>query len=366
MTQWLEGESMVSEPVPGRPGEPGAGRFAEPSGRGRPTIRDIARSAGVSPTAVSFALNGRPGVAEPTRQRILATADALGWSPNAAARALSESRASSVGLVIARPEDAYSAERFHFGFLVGVQTALQANDLALVLQLAPDIETESRIHRQWWAQRRVDGVIVLDPRADDPRPELIRSLGIPAVLAGGRADGLAGVHTDDEAAMALVVDHLIERGYHRIAYVGGPPELSHVQRRAGALATSLRGRVIEAISAGGAEPTEAAGRIETERLLAADEPPDAVVYDNEVLALGGLAALTAAGRRVGSEVGIVSLEDSPLCRMAVPPVTALQRDPSRLGSLCADLLAAALRGASVDEPTAPLPDLMPRASTAGP
>lgn len=87
----------------------------------RPTIADIARTAGVSSTAVSFALNGRPGVAEPTREKIMAIARDMGWTPNSAARALSTSRVNAIGLIITSPYAELARDTFFLQLIAGVE-----------------------------------------------------------------------------------------------------------------------------------------------------------------------------------------------------------------------------------------------------
>src|SRR5215472_6804069 len=92
-----------------------------PASRRRPTIDDVARRAGVSPALVSFAVNGRPGVAEETRTRILETANELGWRPSASARALTQARTRTIGLVLARAVDQLELDSFFVRFLSGVE-----------------------------------------------------------------------------------------------------------------------------------------------------------------------------------------------------------------------------------------------------
>ena len=101
----------------------------------RATISDIARLAGVSKGAVSYALNGRPGVSDDTRDRILAIADELGWYPNRAARALSAARADACGLLLARPAKTLALEPFFMEFIAGVESELSARSVALTIQL---------------------------------------------------------------------------------------------------------------------------------------------------------------------------------------------------------------------------------------
>src|SRR5690625_1171294 len=100
----------------------------------RPTIVDIARSAGVSKGAVSCALNGRPGVSDTTRSRILQIAGQLGWAPSSAARALSDGRAGAIGLIIDRPALVLGTETFFMRFLAGIQEELADGGTALMLQ----------------------------------------------------------------------------------------------------------------------------------------------------------------------------------------------------------------------------------------
>src|SRR3954470_3748193 len=116
-------------------------------GRRRATIADVARAAGVSPAAVSFAINGRPGVSLETRERILAAASELGWRPSASARALTEARSRSIGLVLARNTAQLELDAFFVRFLSGVERTLAEADYALLLQLVPT-ETELGLGRK--------------------------------------------------------------------------------------------------------------------------------------------------------------------------------------------------------------------------
>ncbi|HET8951224.1 MAG TPA: LacI family DNA-binding transcriptional regulator, partial [Solirubrobacteraceae bacterium] len=95
----------------------------------------MARRAGVSSAAVSFAMNGRRGVGEATRARILEAADALGWSPSAPARALSRARAGAIGLLLARPVDSLEVDPFFLRFLAGIERGLARTDHALLLRV---------------------------------------------------------------------------------------------------------------------------------------------------------------------------------------------------------------------------------------
>src|ERR1700761_5687443 len=135
----------------------------------RPTISDIAQRAGVTKAAVSFALNGRPGVSPATRERIVAIAAELGFQPSSAARALTAGQAGAFGLVLSRPARTPRLESPGLTVVSGIQAELAGRPATLLFTLAEDVAAETALHRQWWAQRRVDGVFVLDPQAADPR-----------------------------------------------------------------------------------------------------------------------------------------------------------------------------------------------------
>src|SRR5918996_4370156 len=102
--------------------------MATPRRTKRPTIADVARRAGVSEGAVSFAVNDRPGVSPETRERILRAAEELGWRPSAPARALTQARAGAIGLVLVRQSDHLELDDFFVRFLAGVERTLMAHD----------------------------------------------------------------------------------------------------------------------------------------------------------------------------------------------------------------------------------------------
>lgn len=331
----------------------------------RPTMKDIADAAGVSRGAASFALNDRPGVSEETRARVKRVAKEMGWTPSPAALALSSRRARAVGLVIARPADSFASEGFFLRFISGVESVLQPLGLALVLQIVPDLEAELAVCRQWWAEGRVDGLLLVDPRPEDPRPELLAEVGLPGVVVGGsmRPPLLSGLATDDEGPMRAIVEHLAGQGHRRLAYVIGFGELNHTQDRSRSLRSAAEEIGVEVVESGVTGFTEDAGFRETEVLVGEDRRPTAIIYDNEILALGGLAAVHSLGLKSPDDVALVSCEDSPVCRVVQPPITALVRDPAALGVRATELLLDLVNGGEPTETREDTPQLVVRGSS---
>jgi DNA-binding LacI/PurR family transcriptional regulator len=334
----------------------------------RPTIADIARRAGVSKGAVSYALNGQAGVSEATRSRIRAIAEELGWSPNTAARALSGAAAYAVGLALCRPARVLGIEPFFMELISGLESELSARSYALTLQVVADPPSEVEVYRRWWAERRVDGVIIVDLRLDDPRVPELEKLGLPAVAIGDPrgAGNLSGIWADDAGALTDVVEYLVALGHRQIARVTGLPELLHTKIRNEAFVAACTRAGIGEQQMVQADYTGATAARITRRLLSSRTPPTAILYDNDVMAVAGLAVAQEMSRSVPGDVSIVAWDDSPLCQLVHPPLTALNRDIAAYGAHAARLLLSLIEGVPTDDFQDETPRLVPRGSTAPP
>jgi DNA-binding LacI/PurR family transcriptional regulator len=334
----------------------------------RPTIADIARRAGVSKGAVSYALNGQAGVSEATRSRIRAIAEELGWSPNSAARALSGAAAYAVGLAICRPARVLGIEPFFMELISGLEAELSARSYALTLQVVADVGAELEVYRRWWAERRVDGVILVDLRMNDERVPELEKLGLPAVAIGDPrgTGGLTGVWSDDASALTDVVQYLVALGHERLARVTGLSDLLHTRIRNEAFtAACAHAGLVDPVVVPADYTGTTAARI-TRRLLSSRPRPTAIIYDNDVMAVAGLAVAQEMNRQVPGDLSIVAWDDSPLCQLVHPPLTAVSRDIPAYGAHAARHLLALIAGEPADDFQDETPKLVPRGSTGAP
>ncbi len=332
----------------------------------RPTIADIAKRAGVSIGAVSYALNGLPGVSSQTRQRILDLADEIGWRPNISARALSVSRAHAIGLVIARTTRTLGVEPFFMRFIAGLEAELSAARTALLLQVVQDHPTANEAIRLWWAERRIDGLIVTDLWRDDERIPLIEQLKIPAVLVGRpRTDSSApAVWSDDGDAVVAAVDHLIQLGHRRIARVAGLSVLDHTQVRTEAFTAAMTRHGLPNAEVLITDYSGEQGAEATRALLGRPMAPTAIVFDNDLMAVAALGVAREMRVPVPAELSIIAGDDSQLCSLAHPTLTALSRDISGYGAHAARTLLKTIAGQRPGSHQDPAAHLVARGSTA--
>ncbi|GHD03118.1 LacI family transcriptional regulator [Streptomyces violarus] len=335
----------------------------------RVTIKDVAAHAGVSKGAVSLAFNHKPGLSEATRDRIFQAARELGWAPNLTARTLAGSRVDVVGLAVCRPARVLGLEPWYMEFVSGVESVLAEHSCSLLLRLVRNMDEEIGVQESWWRGRQIGGSILVDFRADDPRVGLAERLGLPVVAVGhpSLTGGLTSVWTDDATAVTEAVRYLAALGHRRIARVGGTAALGHTTIRTAAFdeaAGALAGAWQVATDFSGD-----AGARATRSLLTASAPdrPTAIVYDNDIMAVAGLSVAAEMGLRVPDDVSLLAWDDSQLCRLTHPTLSAMSHDVHGFGAEVARTLFGVItgEGAAGSHPV-PTPVLTPRGSTAPP
>jgi DNA-binding LacI/PurR family transcriptional regulator len=334
----------------------------------RPTIADIAKRAGVSKGAVSFALNGQAGVSASTRQRVLDIAEEIGWAPNSVARTLSGAASNTIGMALPRPARVLGVEPFFMELISGVEAELSARSYALTLQVVADQAAEVALYRRWGAERRVDGVLVCDLRVDDPRIPVLEELGLPTVVIGSStgAGSLISVGTDDRAAVREAVEYLVTLGHRQIARVAGLPGLLHTAIRSAAFDQECARLEIVTPRTISTDYSGEDGARATRRLLSSPERPTAIIYDNDVMAIAGLAVAHEMGFVVPDDVSLVAWDDSMLCQLVHPALTAMSRDVPGYGSHAARELLTVIAGDRPGSTAEWVAHLIPRGSTAAP
>jgi len=267
----------------------------------------------------------------------------------------------AVGLVLARPARLLGVEPVFMEFIAGIEERLAERDLSVLLHVVADHDAEIAAYRRWAARGLVDATVVVNPTADDPRPAVLRELDLPAVIVGDDPR-LPAVHTDHAGPMAAALGHLLDLGHRRIARVTGPSGLQHTRARTAAL--------LEGCAAAGVEPeivegdySEETGLKLTAALLRQAEPPTAILYDNDVMAVAGLAAATELGVAVPDRLSLVAWDDSTLCRLASPALTTMSVDVHQFGVSVAESVLELIDGLPVTPRWSPTARYQPRGTT---
>ena len=318
--------------------------------RRRPTLDEVARTAGVGRGTASRVLNDSPHVSPAARRAVLAAVDALGYVPNPAARALVTRRTDTVALVVSEDGERLFSDPFFARVVRGVSDRLAASGTQLLLAMTGGRGPDPAA--RYLTDQHVDGVLLISLHAEDPLPELLESRGVPTVC-GGRPTAQRPrcvVDVDNRAGARLAVDHLIATGRRRLALVAGPPDMSSGQDRL------LGAR--DALAAAGADPasapvatgdySEESGARAVRDLRASGARFDAVFAASDLMAVGALRALREDGLDVPGDVALVGFDDAPVATHTDPALTTVHQPVEEMGRVMADLVLA--RAAGVDVP----------------
>lgn len=306
------------------------------------TIDGVAAALGLSAASVSYALNGRPGVSDETRARVVAYAEEVGWHPNSNARALAGARADAIGILFKRDPQMLGAEPYYMSLLAGVESVLGPANQALLLRVI-DSESgdEEAAYRRWSAESRVDGVILFDLVVDDPRPALLEALRMPYVTQGseGEVNPNRTFLYDTDLDVRLIIDHLRTLGHREMVHLTGPLHLVHERDRSDRirLAAQECGMIATTIEC---DYTMAGAMDAMSGMLRHGTSATAVLTSNDVMAVGALDAL----RDAGATVALVSWDDSLLCSISRPRITALTRFHEEQGSRMTRMLLGIIEG----------------------
>ncbi|WP_219417373.1 LacI family DNA-binding transcriptional regulator [Pseudonocardia nigra] len=330
----------------------------------RPTIVDVARAAGVSPTTVSHSLNGRGYVDPRTRERVVAAAQELGYRPSLRAQRLRAGSARTIGLVSSMPVAvAGGASRLGFFMEVAAAAAEAALTHGFAMVLVPPLESTPSL-----AQFDIDGAIVVEPEQDDVATAQLRELGIPVVSIGRQPGAEAEVpYVDAQASLTgrLLLDHLHDQGSRSIALLTGAGRRHSYVEMSAVYDGFVAERGLDAVVARVDEHAGEDGGYAAMRTLLRDHPGlDGLCAPVDAFAVGAVRALAEEGRRVPDDVRVVTRYSGVRARTCRPPLTAVDMHLDELSALAVGLLLERLRGDSSRPAVAgPPPVLIPRESS---
>jgi LacI family transcriptional regulator len=333
------------------------------------TIRDVAERLNLSITTVSRALDGYADVAAHTRERVIRTADEMGYVPSRAARQLRRQRTDTIGYVI--PGRApYFTDPFSAEFIAGLGDAATFHNLDLLISTAPpDSKEELQIYTRWVQSRQVDGIVLSRLRLKDWRVKYLAQQGLSFVAHGHTQLPLDFPYIDMDSRTGFVqlVKHLAEHGHQRIAYIGASPSFTLQIERCEGYRQGLAEAEIafdEMLVAEG-DLTRAGGYLAAQRLLALPARPTAIIGVNDLTAIGAMRAAREHGLTVGRDIAIAGYDGTEDSEHTDPALTTLKQPIYDTAQHLVEMLLRRIADEPIAEPHIILrPELIVRASTA--
>ena len=335
-------------------------------------LKELAEKLGLSQTTISRALNGYPEVSEATRQRVIEAARQYDYEPNSSARRLATGKARTIGHVV--PVAKHDMINPHFtDFIAGAGAVYGQRGYEMLISVV-DADNEAETYRALSRNRRVDGVIVHGPTAQDERLALLAEIGLPFVVHGRTLqaeDSYCWVDVNNRRAFREAVRHLIALGHRRIGLINGWEHMVFAQRRREGYEEALREAGLEPDPAlmSSAEMIEPVGYEAMRRFLTHSDPPTAVMCSSALPALGVMGAAREFGLTPGTGISIICYDDN-LSFLDIGPdgmgLTVMRSGIREAGRHCAMMLIDRIEGRTGPAQILLEAELVPGSSTGPP
>jgi LacI family transcriptional regulator len=319
---------------------------------GTPTVRDVARRAGVSTSTISHVLNQTRFVSDELRERVLSAMRELNYEPNAAARMLTRQRSDTIGLIVSDIRNPFFASVAR-----GVEDVAQEHGYTVVLcNSDEDLARESACLRALQT-RQVDGVLLASAGVSDAHLSRLVHAGFPIVLVDRELPHLPvpAVLLENEAAAYGAVRHLIGRGHRRIAMISGRRSISTTTQRIAGYRRALReaGLKVDRQLVVSGDSTSEGGARAAHAILDVVPRPTAIFSGNNLMSIGALQAIGSRGLSVPDDIALVGFDDFPFPWSDAfrPHLTTVAQPTYELGRRAAETLVRWLKSPGAQQPT---------------
>jgi LacI family transcriptional regulator len=305
------------------------------------TIADVASRARVSTATVSRVLAGHGRARPETRERVFSAARELGYRPSGVARSLRQRATRTLGLIITDIENPFFPQ-----LVRAVEDAARDHGYAILLCNAADDPERESGYLDLLVDRWVDGVVIAASSLGGRHREWLADAPLPIVLINSTDQeiGLPTIASDNRAGGALAAAHLAEIGHRRFGLIAAPERnIDAPDRLAGARdALQAAGIADSAIHVARGGPGVAGGERAAAEILARDPTVTALVAYNDLMAIGAMRAIRAAGLRIPADVSVTGFDDVDLAAYVDPPLTTISQATAEMGHWAVDRLTREL------------------------
>ena len=313
-----------------------------------PTIRDVARLAGVAPITVSRVINNNGYITEETRERVNIAIKELGYMPNTLARSLRSHKTHMLALILTD-----ITNPFWTTVARGVQDAASDAGFNVILCNTDESEFEQGRNLKAMLEKQVDGVLLVPAGNPKEAIDLIHAQDVPVVVLDRRLPGnltVDVVRCDSEGGAFALTQLLISLGHHSIAILSGPQGISTSDDRMAGYQRALKEAGLDAAAVLYGEFTLESGYSLAQTVLAAAPRPSALFAGNNFIAIGALKALRDAALRVPEDMSVVGFDDLPQALIVDPFLTVASQPAYSMGHKATETLIARLSGLASETP----------------
>jgi LacI family transcriptional regulator len=308
-------------------------------------MQDVADLVGVSRQTVSAVINGKPGITEPTKERVLAAIAELGYRPDLTARSLRTRRTHTIALMLTDVSSPVAGR-----MAVAAESHAYQMHYNLVLYNTCDDVQRERFYMNSILQRSVDGVLYISARDESSVPALLQEAGIPVVVIDRTPLSYSGpcVVLDNFEAGRTAGEHLVSLGHRRIAHVGGPSFVHISDERLAGLQSALQplGDLVELALVRSANWRIESGHSAMTSLLGRGSAFTAVFAAGDLLAIGAMRALREAGKCIPDQVSVIGLDDIDIAPYLEPPLTTVSQSIATMAETGMRMLLDIVHGES--------------------
>lgn len=303
------------------------------------TIKYLAKRLGISPSTVSRSLRDHPGISRATKEKVAALAAQCNYQPNLVAQSLQTRKTNTIGVIV--PEIRHD---FFSSAISGIEQVAHEAGFTIMVSQTREIYEREVMNTRTMVSHRVAGLILSLSRETIlfDHLKMVIKQGIPVVLFDRVTDEILAstVVVDDFEGARTAVEHLIRRGYRRIAHLAGPPYVSISRNRLAGYRCALEEKSLpfdpKLVVPGGFQEKD--GRAGMATLMSLPEPPDAIFAVNDPVAIGVFTWMKEAGLKIPENMALVGFSNNPITALIAPPLTTVEQPALDLGRTAARLL----------------------------
>ncbi len=306
-----------------------------------PTIKDIAKKLKISPSTVSRALRDHPDISKETKSKVKTLAQKIDYQPNSIAQSLKARKTHTVGVIV--PEIRHD---FFSTVISGIEDVAYDRGYTILVSQSHENEEKERLNIKAMISNRVDGLMIsISQNTKNKEPfQSLKRQKIPFVFfdrAFKDDDFKASmVVVDDFEGAQTAVEHLIEKGYRRIAHLAGPKFIPISRERLKGYKSALKKHNIrydkQLVIQGGFNEED--GIIGFQKLLQLKKMPDAIFAVNDPVAIGAFMQIKQNGLKIPDDIALVGFSDNPVMSLIEPAVTTVKQPMYEIGQVAAKLL----------------------------